>query len=52
MFCLDGNFGLVRRVAAGPQSIEPHHKNLFFADQQNVDEFVANYDDPKIGEVS
>ena len=43
-FAMDCNFSL-RRFSRGIQANEPHHKGLYFLDQQDVDDFVESYDD-------
>ncbi|XP_078490938.1 uncharacterized protein LOC144747066 [Ciona intestinalis] len=50
-YSFDANFGLVRRLAAGEQSSSPHHLGRFFAPQEEVDEFVNNYDDSKVSTI-
>ena len=44
MICIDANFGLVRRLAAGVESCLPHHQELFFTKQSDVDKFVNSSD--------
>lgn len=39
---MDALFGLPRKKAAGKSHRQPLHGNLFFANQQSVDEFVAS----------
>ena len=39
---MDALFGLPRKKAAGKSHRQPLHGNLFFGDQQSVDEYVAS----------
>ncbi|CAK8672115.1 unnamed protein product [Clavelina lepadiformis] len=51
-YCLDANFGLVRRILSGSKSCDPHHKQSFFLNQNEVDSFVDTYDENKYGSAS
>ncbi|CAK8678070.1 unnamed protein product [Clavelina lepadiformis] len=51
-YCLDANFGLVRRILSGSRSCDPHHKQSFFLNQNEVDSFVDTYDENKYGSAS
>ncbi|CAK8687258.1 unnamed protein product [Clavelina lepadiformis] len=48
-YCLDANFGLVRRILSGSKICDPHHKQSFFLNQNEVDSFVDTYDENKYG---
>ncbi len=41
MYACDALFGLPRKKPAGHSHREPLHGNLWFGDQKEVDEFVA-----------
>lgn len=43
VYSLDALFGLPRKKAAGKSFRDPLHGNLFFANQQMVDEYVATH---------
>ena len=47
MYALDALFGLPRKRAAGVSHRPALHGNLFFCNQDSVDEFVAETDDLK-----
>ena len=47
MYALDALFGLPRNRAAGVSHRPALHGNLFFCNQDSVDEFVAETDDLK-----
>ena len=51
-FCLDANFGLVRKASAGSMSLAPHHRSLYFKGQTDCDDFVDTYLEPKLKTVS
>ncbi|XP_076808467.1 uncharacterized protein LOC143451652 [Clavelina lepadiformis] len=51
-YCLDANFGLVRRILSGSKICDPHHKQSFFLNQNEVDSFVDTYDENKYGSAS
>lgn len=40
---MDACFGLARKKAQGQGIGTPRHQNLFFGDQDDVDNFVDNY---------
>lgn len=40
LFCVDGNFGLVRKKSSGLSFAAPKHLNKHFMDQAVVDAFV------------
>lgn len=42
LVCLDGNFGLVRKKAAGTSCSQPRHAGRVFVDQIAVDAFVED----------
>uniref|UniRef100_H2YTB4 Uncharacterized protein n=1 Tax=Ciona savignyi TaxID=51511 RepID=H2YTB4_CIOSA len=44
-YCLDGNFGLVRRLAAGTKKTEPHHNKKLFLQDDETSTFINNYCD-------
>ncbi|XP_028414296.1 uncharacterized protein LOC114537451 [Dendronephthya gigantea] len=45
--CVDACFGLPRRKGKGDISISSRHKTLLFSDQDDVDNFVDNYEHTK-----
>ena len=47
MYSLDALFGLPRKRAAGVSLRPPLHGNLFFCDQDAVDQYVAEKDEMK-----
>jgi hypothetical protein len=40
---MDACFGLVRKKSAGANLFPPRHGDTFFADQDDVDNFVEQY---------
>jgi hypothetical protein len=52
MVCVDGNFGLVRKASSGKDVNPPRMGPLYFADQADVDKFVASYDNKTKSDVS
>jgi hypothetical protein len=42
---MDACFGLSRKKSQGQSLSEPKHGTLYFADQDDVDNYVRNYDD-------
>lgn len=44
-FCLDANFGLVRRHLSGTNNTSPRMEDGFFVPQEEVDAYVDSYDD-------
>lgn len=40
---MDACFGLNRKKTQGQQLTDPNHTNVYFADQDDVDNFVAQY---------
>ena len=53
MICMDANFGLVHKKSVSTQlmSAARHVFDPFFHSQEDVDNFVANYQDSKKTEV-
>ena len=47
MYALDALFGLPRKRAAGVSHRPALHENLFFCNQESVDEFVTEENDMK-----
>ena len=47
VYSLDALFGLPRKRAVGISHRPPLHGNLFFCNQESVDEYVAEKDDTK-----
>ena len=44
---MDALFGLPRKKSAGRSYRDPLHSNLFFSDQSEIDQYVAEYDHSK-----
>ena len=51
VYAMDAVFGLPRKKSAGVSFRPPLHKDLFFLDQGEVDEFVIDYGTRKSGVV-
>ncbi len=47
VFSLDGCFGLVRKQSAGLSWRSPLYGDLYFLDQDRVDQYVSDYPKPK-----
>ncbi|CAG2246863.1 unnamed protein product [Mytilus edulis] len=48
IFCFDADFQLVRKSSSGYNWIAPKHEDRFFVHQKLVDDFIKDYDTPKI----
>ncbi|CAG2246870.1 unnamed protein product [Mytilus edulis] len=51
IFCFDADFQLVRKSSSGYNWIAPKHEDRFFVHQKLVDDFIKDYDTPKIEKV-
>ncbi|CAG2209726.1 unnamed protein product [Mytilus edulis] len=48
IFCFDADFQLVRKSSSGYNWIAPKHEDRFFVQQKLVDDFIKDYNTPKI----
>ena len=48
--CMDACFGLSRKRSQGEGFTTPKHKDLFFGDQDDVDNFVDHYSETSVSE--
>lgn len=47
---MDACFGLARKKSQGRGIAQPKQKDLFFGDQDDVDNFVDNYNETSVAE--
>ena len=48
--CMDACFGLSRKKSQGSGLSAPQHKDLFFGDQDDMDNFVDHYSETSVSE--